>query len=133
MKDLADVCRGLGGLQLSSPQGNDGRRCVTRPTYVEFVGMMYPIRDSFHDLLMSRPEYGHNSLSSGASHDSAQVCFIADTPENRSSLTGSPKGTTASVTIHAAAAAPPWLKLPYQKLPQGLGPSQSSQYLPTGR
>lgn len=60
-KGLVDIARGLRGLHI--------RRCTTGPAHVEFVGMTDPVRDSFHDLLLSRLEYEHNSSYSGASHD----------------------------------------------------------------
>jgi hypothetical protein len=60
-KDLVNIDRSLRGLQLSHPQENDERWCMARPTHVEFVGMIDPVRDSFHDLiLLLGSEYGHN-------------------------------------------------------------------------
>lgn len=88
---------------------------MTSTVCVEFVGMVDPIRDSFHNLIPLGSEHGHNSPSRGASHDPALEYFTADTPENCFPLAGSLEGTLASVMMHAEASAPPWLDLPCQK------------------
>jgi hypothetical protein len=79
---------------------------------VEFVGVVNPIRDSFHDLLLSGSEFGHNTPSSGASCDPTQECFIASTPQDCSPLEGSLEETHASIVMRVATSAPPQIDLP---------------------
>lgn len=71
--------------------------------------MTDPIRDLFHNLLLSDSGHNLNSPSNGASHDLAQEWFMASTPEACSPLMGSPEGTSTNVNMCAVSSALMWI------------------------
>lgn len=91
--DLLDITGGLDNLRLGSPRGGDGRRHVLQPAFAEIVGMLDPIRDSFHNLLLSGSACRLSSPSSGTDHSIAQECLMANSVGDPSPLSESPKGT----------------------------------------
>jgi hypothetical protein len=90
---------------------------LPEPAHVEFVGMIDPVRDSFHDLLLSDFDCGLSTPSNGARHDPIQECFMTSTLESCTLAIDSPKGTPISVTIRVAAFAPPHFSLTHQGPP----------------
>lgn len=52
MNESINISRSLGGLRLGSLQGGVWRRCALQPAYVEIVGMVDPVWNSFHDVLL---------------------------------------------------------------------------------
>jgi hypothetical protein len=85
---------------------------VLQPAFVEIAGMLDPVQDSFHDLLLSGLEGGLSSPSSGTSHNLAQECRMANLMGDPSLLTESSEGTPTGATMYVAASAPPQLELP---------------------
>jgi hypothetical protein len=53
---------------MGSPGGGGGQRRSLRPTFTEIMGMLDPIRDTFHDFFLSGSKGRLSSPSSRASH-----------------------------------------------------------------